>query len=69
MITEILPQILELSLPTRERGLKYILPSALTAMSQVAPYAGAWIEILQSRIPCTAARVAPYAGAWIEIQK
>ena len=33
----------------------------------VAPYAGAWIEILHSGRPATLVSVAPYAGAWIEI--
>ena len=33
----------------------------------VAPYAGAWIEILDTICRCYAALVAPYAGAWIEI--
>ena len=33
----------------------------------VAPYAGAWIEILPPRPGPDAASVAPYAGAWIEI--
>ena len=33
----------------------------------VAPYAGAWIEIVNQRRFFKAAEVAPYAGAWIEI--
>ena len=33
----------------------------------VAPYAGAWIEILAKASKTYAILVAPYAGAWIEI--
>ena len=37
------------------------------AVSLVAPYTGAWIEI-RLLMPCWAGRcVAPYTGAWIEI--
>ena len=34
-----------MSLPSRERGLKYLDPIILTGMVYVAPLAGAWIEI------------------------
>ena len=34
----------------------------------VAPYTGAWIEILHSGLPRSSADVAPYTGAWIEIK-
>ena len=34
------------SLPSRERGLKYILFNAREPVFAVAPLAGAWIEIL-----------------------
>ncbi len=37
------------------------------AYGGVAPYAGAWIEIVDSRINFNWPLVAPYAGAWIEI--
>ena len=33
----------------------------------VAPYAGAWIEILKFIVMLAVIPVAPYAGAWIEI--
>ena len=33
----------------------------------VAPYAGAWIEIVPSLYCLNLSAVAPYAGAWIEI--
>ena len=33
----------------------------------VAPFAGAWIEILKRSNLCGLFSVAPFAGAWIEI--
>ena len=36
-------------------------------MNQVAPYTGAWIEILRECFIMVATLVAPYTGAWIEI--
>ena len=35
-----------MSLPTRERGLKYLIYPPLNISFTVAPYAGAWIEIV-----------------------
>ena len=52
--------------PTRGRGLKRPGPRHLSPRSQVAPYAGAWIETYCLRCPPLLALVAPYAGAWIE---
>ena len=34
---------------------------------QVAPFAGAWIEITALSAVCRTRTVAPFAGAWIEI--
>ena len=34
---------------------------------EVAPYAGAWIEIIGAFYCDSFQHVAPYAGAWIEI--
>ena len=34
---------------------------------QVAPFAGAWIEIHSDTVKKWLAEVAPFAGAWIEI--
>ena len=34
-----------LSLPSRERGLKFGLKDLLDQMKEVAPFAGAWIEM------------------------
>ena len=36
-------------------------------MRLVAPYAGAWIEMLLEKNDIYYKHVAPYAGAWIEI--
>ena len=56
-----------MSLPLRERGLKYFFVNRFTQFECVAPLAGAWIEML---VMCGCVRgcfVAPLAGAWIEI--
>ena len=39
-----------MSLPSRERGLKYIHPVSPNTLCKVAPFAGAWIEIFQRRL-------------------
>ena len=57
----------ELSLPSRERGLKSRLRRAVADRLQVAPLAGAWIEILFQHEIHQKRDVAPLAGAWIEI--
>ena len=36
---------------------------------QVAPFAGAWIEIMMRTLQSWQITVAPFAGAWIEIQR
>ena len=55
------------SLPSRERGLKYLLTLSIDGLSIVAPLAGAWIEINPAvSVRCSSA-VAPLAGAWIEM--
>ena len=56
-----------MSLPSRERGLK--LKNALNEQiaENVAPLAGAWIEIFPKILSFHAQSVAPLAGAWIEI--
>ncbi len=55
------------SLPSRERGLKYVLANNIFTSLLVAPLAGAWIEIQPPRSAVAPAGVAPLAGAWIEI--
>ena len=37
-------------------------------MAVVAPFVGAWIEIVVACIFSNVASVAPFVGAWIEIQ-
>ena len=58
----------ELSLPSRERGLKFTEISIKYITCYVAPFAGAWIEINRWCSPSSPCYVAPFAGAWIEIQ-
>ena len=55
------------SLPLRERGLKYTFGRACLVISEVAPLAGAWIEIPHLLQTYQLQSVAPLAGAWIEI--
>ena len=40
-----------MSLPMRERGLKYLLAEQRTQVRQVAPHAGAWIEMASTEKP------------------
>ena len=54
------------SRPTRARGLKLSRLLVHRHPSQVAPYAGAWIETGGIPKIYTGREVAPYAGAWIE---
>ena len=56
-----------MSLPSRERGLKYHTGFIPTALNEVAPFAGAWIEIDLISYDLIEDDVAPFAGAWIEI--
>ena len=55
------------SLPSRERGLKLQLLQSVEEQEQVAPLAGAWIEILMTDGTIETESVAPIAGAWIEM--
>ena len=55
------------SLPSRERGLKFIKEDDKVFYTGVAPFAGAWIEIFKKVVDKWLIRVAPFAGAWIEI--
>ena len=56
-----------MSLPLRERGLKYLQVCFIIHPHGVAPFAGAWIEMLSGRTGNATLTVAPFAGAWIEI--
>ena len=54
--------------PTRVRGLKSSTSQEIVTVLIVAPYTGAWIEILFYLLSPLPRPVAPYTGAWIEIQ-
>ena len=56
-----------MSLPSRERGLKYHFNDHIVERIPVAPFAGAWIEIFSSALFFLIFYVAPFAGAWIEM--
>ena len=65
--TEPLKQ-LGMSLPSRERGLKCIEAKQTCMRTVVAPFAGAWIEMISFLpFPHLPQGVAPFAGAWIEM--
>ena len=49
------------------RGLKSILKEYEDLVQEVAPLAGAWIEISIGLFNLSYKDVAPLAGAWIEI--
>ena len=56
-----------MSLPSRERGLKLVVNLEDIPQYQVAPFAGAWIEINSGFEKSSFGNVALFAGAWIEI--
>ena len=65
-----LPGIIKImrgSLPSRERGLKYVAGKTAGGDHQVAPFTGAWIEIWTGSRQQATGVVAPFTGAWIEI--
>ena len=57
-----------MSLPSRERGLKFESLGYTNYWQDVAPLAGAWIEIIIESFSAFIGSVAPLAGAWIEIK-
>ena len=57
----------EQSLPSRERGLKFLSVFIDISEYKVAPFTGAWIEIFQYTSMENMVPVAPFTGAWIEI--
>ena len=61
------PQGIKESLPSRERGLKYLGKVSRQIDVIVAPLAGAWVEILRRKGESVTVKVAPLAGAWVEI--
>ena len=56
-----------MSLPSRERGLKYQSFINEEEQDTVAPFTGAWIEIMLGLNSLGVDKVAPFTGAWIEI--
>ena len=56
-----------MSLPTRERGLKFKGTNTIDLGIDVAPHTGAWIEIVILQHTEMVPHVAPHTGAWIEI--
>ena len=56
-----------MSHPSRVRGLKFFPIRKHSNPISVAPFAGAWIEILTAVHSLDYSIVAPFAGAWIEI--
>ena len=56
-----------MSLPSRERGLKFTELGRRVKAGVVAPFTGAWIEMTWTRLSPTMWTVAPFTGAWIEI--
>ena len=56
-----------MSLPSRERGLKLVDMFHFYLQQHVAPFAGAWIEMLNAEDMADTIAVAPFAGAWIEM--
>lgn len=58
-----------LSLPMRERGLKYNGGRGQLSKPLSLPMRGAWIEICSMAHGKKYLLVAPHAGAWIEIRR
>ncbi len=59
--------LVDTSLPSWERGLKYSLGIKTIIRKVVAPLVGAWIEISVGVKHGVQSVVAPLVGAWIEI--
>ena len=56
-----------LSLPSRERGLKSRFMQEKRESREVAPFAGAWIEMMKNNFEFGLFMVAPFVGVRIEI--
>ena len=56
-----------MSLPLWERGLKFAYHWLFDVFGLVAPFVGAWIEIIERSYAGNRPDVAPFAGAWIEM--
>ena len=55
-----------MSLRSSERGLKFVQADK-GLHCWVAPFVGAWIEIMDEYVEKLLNKVAPFVGAWIEI--
>ena len=55
------------SLRSSERGLKFASNVGAVCVMSVAPFVGAWIEIIIRVLLNYRKEVAPFVGAWIEI--
>ena len=60
---------IDLSHPSRVRGLKSEIDADNTKRNAVAPFAGAWIEMSLDVANYLGDTVAPFAGAWIEMHR
>ena len=56
-----------MSLRSSERGLKYDSFVSGNFLYTVAPFVGAWIEIISNDNDSVEYVVAPFVGAWIEM--
>ena len=62
-------ELAQKSLPSWERGLKYMEGEKRNKRRLVAPLVGAWIEIVEKTPHGNFRKVAPLVGAWIEMSK
>ena len=56
-----------MSRPSRARGLKSASREEIAGVAEVAPFTGAWIEIVPTLGGVSDHPVAPFTGAWIEM--
>ena len=61
-------QLLTMSLPVRECGLKSVFESRNDLVNYVTPRAGVWIEIFFVPTRVRKKTVTPRAGVWIEMK-
>ena len=69
IVLSIMGKLQQMSLPSRERGLKSPQNNDRILPCTVAPFAGAWIEMSDKDKDKNKDTVAPFAGAWIEISE
>ncbi len=49
--------------------MKYVVPRLLCPGEGVAPFTGAWVEMVPTEFDICVDRVAPFTGAWVEITR